>query len=462
MIKLEQDQHGLWYVPGLCALDPSSAQIILDRTCFPHAARQIFFGRGVGRNHLAKTIEKLASRALFVVGRSSSKTPLIQEILSGHAQTATVTRLYQVQGHADHQAIRGGIAALEQSGADHLIVIGGGTTLDVGKAIAGLARQEGGSAITPFQTGEKKLNPDLALPWIAVPTTSGTGSESTNNTVIELGEEKRSIRQIPPPAIIFADPSFTDFLPLTYTIISLVDAVAQALEVITHEKATPEGQALALAAFLNLVQGMRGLSPEQKNPPEAGAYRERDSAGTGTLVANDPKPPVRPEIRDALSWGSLLMGIAFAHAGLGLPHALVHFCMKYGLAHGHMVGIMLVPGLTTQAEHDPVTARRLARVAEALTKATRDKTITLHFEEEAPANSEPGRFLTWLDQTVSALFSRINLAPSLQQAGLHPTDLDWIAEQEHALDASFGIPKRRATRDELRAALQKAWTKPPL
>lgn len=447
MIKLEQDQHGLWYVPGLCALDPSSAQIILDRTCFPHAARQIFFGRGVGRKHLAKTIEKLASRALFVVGRSSSKTPLIQEILSGHAQTATVTRLYQVQGHADHQAIRGGIAALEQSGADHLIVIGGGTTLDVGKAIAGLARQEGGSEITPFQTGAKKLNPDQALPWIAVPTTSGTGSESTNNAVIELGDEKRSIRNIPPPAMIFADPSFTDSLPLSFTIISLVDAIAQSLEVITHEKATPEGQALSLAAFLNLVQGMRGLIQEIKNAP-----------GTSALA----NLPISPEIRDSLSWGSLLMGIAFAHAGLGLPHALVHFCMKYGLAHGHMVGIMLVPGLTTQAEHDPVTARRLARVAEALTKATRDKTITLHFEEEAPANSEPGRFLTWLDQTVSALFSRINLAPYLQQAGLHPTDLDWIAEQEHALGASFGIPKRRATRDELRAALQKAWTKPPL
>ena len=203
-----------------------------------------------------------------------------------------------------------------------------------------------------------------------------------------------------------------------------------------------------------------GLSPEQK-PARSGCVQRTGQCRNGTLVANDPKPPVRPEIRDALSWGSLRWG-SLRPCGLGLPHALVHFCMKYGLAHGHMVGIMLVPGLTTQAEHDPVTARRLARVAEALTKATRDKTITLHFEEEAPANSEPGRFLTWLDQTVSALFSRINLAPSLQQAGLHPTDLDWIAEQEHALGASFGIPKRRATRDELRAALQKAWTKPPL
>ena len=124
------------------------------------------------------------------------------------------------------------------------MVIGGGTTLDVGKAIAGLAAQEGGTEIAAFQRGEKSINPEAALPWIAVPTTSGTGSESTNNAVIELGEEKRSIRNIPPPRMIIADPSLTDSLPLPATIIALVDALAQSLEAITNAAATPETQAL--------------------------------------------------------------------------------------------------------------------------------------------------------------------------------------------------------------------------
>ena len=69
------------------------------------------------------------------------------------------------------------------------------------------------------------------------------------------------------------------------------------------------------------------------------------------------------------------MGIAFAHAGLGLPHALVHFCMKYGLAHGHMVGILLAPGLTIQAQQDPATALRLARVEEAFFNPARKRQL---------------------------------------------------------------------------------------
>ncbi|NLM37606.1 MAG: iron-containing alcohol dehydrogenase, partial [Firmicutes bacterium] len=270
------------------------------------------------------------------------------------------------------------------------------------------------------------------------------GSESTNNAVIELGEEKRSIRNIPPPTMIVTDPSFTDSLPLTSTVISLVDAIAQSLEVLTHEKATPEGQAIALAALLNLVQGMRGLIQETKNAPGTSA--------------------VSQWIRDSLSWGSLLMGIAFAHAGLGLPHALVHFCNKFGLAHGHMVGILLVPGLTVQAEHDPATARRLARVAEALAGAAQAKKISLpaaetEEDETAPVNSQASRFLTWLDQAIAELFTRVNLVTALQPAGLDPVDLDWIADRESALGASFGIPKRQATKEELLTVLHKAWSK---
>lgn len=153
------------------------------------------------------------------------------------------------------------------------------------------------------------------------------------------------------------------------------------------------------------------------------------------------------------------MGIAFAHAGLGLPHALVHFCNKFGLAHGHMVGILLAPGLTIQAKQDPATALRLAQVEQAFASASQNTSIPLHFTEETkvPVNPESSRLLTWLDQSISELFTQVDLASSLQQAGLSPADLDWIADQEYALGASFAIPKRRATRDELRAVLQKAW-----
>ena len=460
MIALKQDQSGLWSLPGLVEPDHSSGQVILDRAILPRAAAQIVFGRGLAQELLPGVIAEAPS-TLVVAGASSSKAPAIQGVLACLTQFPAQAHIFQVQGRADHRAIRRGIELLHKSQARQVLVIGGGTTLDVGKAIAGLAAQEGGTEIAAFQRGEKSINPEAALPWIAVPTTSGTGSESTNNAVIELGEEKRSIRNIPPPRMIIADPSLTDSLPLPATIIALVDALAQSLEAITNAAATPETQALGIVAFLNLAQGLKaimaagGERPRSNEPPA-------DSGNTGDLNTTPAgKAAIDPQIRETLSWGSLLMGFAFAHAGLGLPHALVHFCMKYGLAHGHMVGILLAPGLAVQAQQDPATALRLARVAEAFFNPAQEKTITLHFDDEktAPANTGAGRLLAWLDQAVTGLFTRLNLATSLQEAGLSPADLDWIAAQEYALGASFAIPKRRATIDELRTALQKAWSK---
>lgn len=456
-MTLKQDQAGLWSVPDLIELNRSSGQMLLDRTLFPKTAGQIVFGRGVGAKYLAKVVTKMPSKALVVVGASSSKTPAIRTVLAHLGQSPAETHVFQVHGRADHRTVRRGIEFLHKIQARQVIVIGGGTTLDVGKAIAGLAAQEGGTELAAYQRGERTVDPEKALPWIAVPTTSGTGSESTNNAVIELGEEKRSIRNIPPPALIIADPSLTDSLPLSSSIISLVDAVAQSLEVITHAAATPEVQAVTTAAFLNLAQGLPALNPVEEN------ISQSSSGNTGHreehLTTGD---EISPQVRDTLSWGSLLMGIALAHSGLGLPHGLVHFCRKFGLSHGHMVGILLSSGLQVQAECDPATARRLAKVGEALTGSFQGKnTLSISFEDETSASSRQkiNQLLGWLDETIASLFAQIGLATSLEEAGLNPADLDWIAAREYALGTSFGIPRRRANMDELRTVLQRAWSK---
>lgn len=453
MITLKQDNTGLWSVPGLIELNRSSSQLWHNRTLLPKTAAQIIFGRGLGGKHLVETVTKTPSPTLVVVGASSSKAPSIETALTHLTASTAKTAVFPVQGRADHQAIRNGIELLHKTQAQQVIVLGGGTTLDVGKAIAGLAAQEAGKEIAAFQQGERTIDPKKALPWIAVPTTSGTGSESTNNAVIELGAEKRSIRNIPPPVLIIADPSFTDSLPLSATVIALVDAVAQSLEIVTNAAATPEVQAVATAAFLNLARGLIALNAAEESMPQ--------SSSAPPAERSTPEVALSPQVRDALSWGSLLMGIALAHAGLALPHALVHFCHKYGLAHGHMVGLLLASGLQVQAEYDPTTARRLANVGDALADSFLGKnTLPLGFEDEesTPAQQKSSQLLSWLKETITPLFTQAGFATSLGAAGLTPADLEWIAAQEYALGASFAIPKRRATIDELRTILQKAWS----
>lgn len=67
------------------------------------------------------------------------------------------------------------------------------------------------------------------------------------------------------------------------------------------------------------------------------------------------------------------------------------------------------------------------------------------------------KLLEWLEDSISKLFREVGLATSLSQAGLSPPDLDWIASKEHTLGASFGIPSRPATKDELMDVLEKAF-----
>lgn len=460
MITLSQDQLGLWSIPNLITLDPNSGDVVLDRTVLPEASQRIVFGHGLGAQCLASRLEARCVRALAIVGSSSSKSQRIQEILEKISSAKSDVHILEVEGRADHEAVYRGIQALHETQAEHVIAIGGGTTLDVAKSVAGLARQEGRLDIAAFQTEEKTVDPKKVVPWIAVPTTSGTGSESTNNAVIELGDEKRSIRHIPPPAMIIADPALTDSLPLSATIVSAVDALAQSLEVATHAKASPQVQAVALAAFLNLAEGLEALMPREESVPVNDILAESSvrSDDNDALLANT-TIRIEPHTRDVLSWGSLLMGLAFAHAGLGLPHALAHFCMRFGMSHGHMVGILLAPGLEVQAAQNRATAVRLQRIQEAFIAPKEKQSLSLSFEDETTDLSDLGydKLLGWLEDSIGKLFAQVGLPTSLGQVGLSLSDLDWIASREHALGASFGIPRRRATKDELIDVLKKAF-----
>ncbi|MEW5867185.1 MAG: iron-containing alcohol dehydrogenase, partial [Bacillota bacterium] len=410
-------------VPGVVELDATSGEVHLNRAALPRAAKSIVFGRGSSGPAVSEVVGGLAgsSTILAVVGTSSSKTPAISALLdrlrrvtdalglagnaelpwtSGRLQAtrdgypqathdasagcglagygsdfdrradlpgpaspvAPNVEVLQVGGHADHAAIQAGIAVVQRTGASLVVAVGGGTTLDVGKSVAALARQEGGEDVAAFQLGRRQVIAERTLPWVAIPTTSGTGSESTDNAVIELGEEKRSIRGIPAASLIVADPALTDSLPLRPTVVAAVDALAQSLEILTNSAASEDVQAVALAAFATLARGIEELCAITAG---GSPCRSAAAAGGATGSSSDRPSQVGSATRDILGWGSLLMGIAFAHARLGLPHALVHFCSRFGLSHGNMVGILLTPGLAVQAR-DPETARRLARAAQVL------------------------------------------------------------------------------------------------
>jgi alcohol dehydrogenase class IV len=229
-------------------------------------------------------------------------------------------------GEPTIDSINNAITATREFNPDVIIGIGGGTVLDTAKAVSGLIHA--GHPLVDYLEGIGKgiKLEKPGVPWIAMPTTSGTGAEVTKNSVITSREHrvKKSLRS---PLIladkVIVDPEFTLDLPLYITGTSGMDALVQLLESYVSKKAKPVPQALALSAFPVMLKALQTL-PAQLS--DAGA-------------------------RTGAAYGSLVSGIALANSGLGAVHG---FASALGglsdIPHGLVCAVLLAPVLRANRE----------------------------------------------------------------------------------------------------------------
>jgi len=195
---------------------------------------------------------------------------------------------------------------------DVVVAIGGGSVLDAGKAISAMLPLN--EAVKPYLEGigKKPVHPGVKIPFIAVPTTAGTGSEATKNAVLsEIGKRgyKKSIRHnnfVPNIAIV--DPVLTVSCPPSITATSGMDAFTQLLESYLSTKANPITDALA-------YEGLKRVSFSLMN-----VYHDGDNL----------------EARTNMSLASYISGITLANAGLGTVHGLAsaiggYFAIQHGV-----------------------------------------------------------------------------------------------------------------------------------
>lgn len=283
------------------------------------------FGRG-SRNSAIPAICDFGNHILIVRGGSVDWADHLADALT---QAGCQVAELRGQGEPDVDAVAQGAAAARDHRTNCVVALGGGSIIDLGKAIAGLAVSDGSPAdyLELGPTKPRRLNDPL--PFVAIPTTAGTGAEATRNAVIGVPDRQAKIslrdpRLIPDLAVI--DPALTDGSPRELTLASGLDAITQLIESYLCNRANPVTDALCAATIPDAV------------------------AALAALMRSD-----NPAARDVMARASYLSGVALANSGLGIVHGLASVIGAYGAPHGAICGRLLAPSLAVNAE----AARRL-------------------------------------------------------------------------------------------------------
>lgn len=297
----------------------------------------IVFGDGV-RRRLPELAASFGQRALLVTGAASfTQSPAWQELLAGmHAKGVSCAHVH-VHGEPSPQLVDGIVQRLRGKPIDVVLGIGGGSVLDAAKAVAGLLRVEHGVMDFLEGVGPELPYPGPATPFIAVPTTAGTGSEATRNAVLSVqGADgfKKSFRHetlVPKYAVV--DPELLATCPQALIAADGMDALTQLLESYVSLKANPFTDALALSG---ITIARDALLPWYK--------------GEGDLAAH----------RRAMAYAALMSGITLAQVGLGSVHGLAaplgaFFPMPHGAVCGTLVAACSEMNLRALRSREPLS-----------------------------------------------------------------------------------------------------------
>lgn len=296
---------------------------------------EIRFGKGK-RAELPEVVSSMGHRVLLLTGSTSiHHSGHGDEIISG-LKRANIELYHEIIAHEPSPAIVDGIVEKHRGrNIEVVAAVGGGSVMDAGKAVSAMIPVDGSIKEYLEGVGEKK-HPGDKIPFIAMPTTSGTGSEMTKNAVIsEVGEHgfKKSLRHdrfIPEMAII--DPEMMLSCPAGLTATSGMDAFTQLLESYVSIHSNPMTDALAL-------QGLKQVKKYLLR-----AYLDGDQ---------------NLEARAGMALAAMFSGITLAHAGLGLVHGFASpLGGFYDIPHGVVCGSMMAPvfadtidNLIEQPEH---------------------------------------------------------------------------------------------------------------
>lgn len=361
-------------------------------------ATRIIFGAGT-TDQLPGLASGLGKRVLLVTGANPARHSQYIDALTQVGLPCTVV---SATGEPSIAAIEAAREEARKSGCDLVIAIGGGSVIDSGKALAALVPNPGEALDYLEVIGAGKKLTVSPLPFIALPTTAGTGAEVTKNAVLGSPEHGvkvslRDNRMLPDIALV--DPLLTHSLPPAATASTGMDALTQLLEPFVSHLANPLTDALCEAGLRRAGRSLRRVVAE----------------------------PHAADARADMALASLLGGLALANAKLGAVHGFAGVLGGLtGAPHGAICAALL-PGvikanMTALAERaaDSPALEKYGRAAQLLLDSP---TATAHDA------------LAWINET-----SRLFELPRLGELGVHKADFAEIVAKSQASSSMKGNP----------------------
>lgn len=348
-----------------------------------------------------------ARRALLITDKVLASSGTIDPVVESLREVGIESVIYEgVNSEPTVLHVQEAVRLFQEERCDILIACGGGSPIDVAKAVRVLATN--GGVVEDYMGFNKVGKP--GVPLIAIPTTAGTGSEATMVTIIT--DTARDIKMLigSPfllPSVALVDPSLTLKMPRGLTAATGVDALTHAIEAYVSIKAQPLTDILALSAIRKICRFL----------PQAWANPDNLEARSETML------------------GALQAGIAFSNSSVALVHGMsrpigANFHVPHGVSNAALLGVVMEFSLIGAPE-------RYAEIAEAMELNVHGLTAM----EAAHAGYE----------RVEALIRELQI-PTLSKLGVTREKLDPVVGKmadDAIASGSPGNNPRKATRDEI-------------
>jgi len=380
----------------------------------------IHFGWGEAENigRLAKGLG--FTTALIVTDEGVERVGLLDGVKTSLKREGISFETFNgVQPNPTDLNVEEGVKAYRETNCDAVIAVGGGSPMDAAKGIVLMTRHPG--SLREYYSGEDPRRPVTSdvPPFIAVPTTSGTGSEASRGGIItDTSENRKRVigsRHLLPKTVIL-DPQLTVSMPPRLTAYTGLDALSHSIEAFVVDRYAPLADAFAR-------EGMRLVTDSLVKAYDAGEDRRA---------------------REDMMLASTMGAMAF-HKGLGVVHSLAHqLSPQVEIPHGAACGIMLPHAIRFNVGEGPAmdrTAIRYAEVASIFGVEAEGITMADLAKEAA--------------EVVDKLLIRFSVPTKLGDWGASEEDLDVMARNA-MLDHCHGRNPRPCTEADMRALYETA------